>query len=674
MDLHLLLVTEKYTKAKVVTHEFIGSETSRAREMEDAERKAKYTSIEKFNKIGEFIQEKIAIQNKFIKMRSDFETIKKTFDKEYDKYQTLKMILSRMKEQPDIYEKKQKQVLDYETEMVKTKGRLKDACDRLQKGESVFNQMIERTKECDEVILMCLRNDIESLIAFFGDSQILDQPEIVDLREVLRKMHSIEHDTLYTEIEQRFPKSKTQPLSVSQHNIINSSFHKLIPNTEFDEDSSSETGSTISNAQTMDELDEEIVPTKAPNSGKITVPKLAIAPSSPKKEDKLSKQVEELETKNKTLLEENENLQNTIQQLKDLLETERNNLNQVVQEKDQIQELNAELAKKNSELNDELETLKQQTAKQSESSISKRRSKSDVGVPSRNVIVVDQNANTLAVDNVESKSPPTNEHDPSDLVLVIDENKQASTDFVVAVAVPSSEDLGKKITDLTDENIRLADEVKMWKAMFEKESEEKSSILAEKHAVEEQLQQLRNSIESSRNDSNTSSILDEGIFNSDFDSEDEQHSPRSSSSNGKPSVPSLSLSNTSTTFSHPLSSKSSRSRIQEHVEMYESLSRSKDSSRFHKKKSKGTNDLMLISESESQSIDNKILKITIQTIQYQLQTERVINEQHRKAQSLLHEEVKVYKKRLEEAYRNMEEMKSIVFTHFGVDIPKTPNH
>jgi len=108
--------------------------------------------------------------------------------------------------------------------------------------------------------------------------------------------------------------------------------------------------------------------------------------------------------------------------------------------------------------------------------------------------------------------------------------------------------------------------------------------------------------------------------------------------------------------------------------MYESLSRSKDSSRFHKKKSKGTNDLMLISESESQSIDNKILKITIQTIQYQLQTERVINEQHRKAQSLLHEEVKVYKKRLEEAYRNMEEMKSIVFTHFGVDIPKTPNH
>lgn len=731
-------VTEKHTKAKMNVKEYHGSETARAREVEETEIQARQLAIEKFNKIAEFIQEKINIQNRFIKMKQDFETIKKTFDKEYDKYQTLKMILSRMKEQPDIYEKKQKQVLDYETEMVKTKTRLKDACDRLQKGEIVFKQMIERTKECDEVILMCLRNDIESLSAFFGDSQILDQPEIVDLSDVTRKMQYVETDLFYQEIEHKFPKSKQQPLSVSSHNlIINSSFHKAIPaivaaDSSFEEDTSSETESTASNAQVLDDYDEDIVQNPSNNAGAFKVPKLPIAKTEETKPkmaidplDQWKLKLEYVEGQNKQFIEENNTLRNNIDTMAKELDNLKNKLIDVTSKNEQLQNTNTELSVQNSELLKELEDLRIFKNLHTLDSVpTKRRSQS---VPIR-MSMTDQNDNQEEEESVETNDATTtiaadttttintittaisnNDHEDDN-----NDRQEPSTNssgdvnekkVLEGVATTSSMDLSVKqqtstTTTSSQPNSEIPPTTNVSTTTSKLEElvaklQEENRVLKEQQASNKpQQQEQQSTLLDAQNNShdnnnmkdkhlelqlqNLKNSMDIAFVDSDFDTDEESHSPSNSSNSSNYGKPTISthvmigqggLSNTPLTRTGTLTRSS---RIQEHVEKYEQLSRTNDS-RVGRKKN-AVSDLVSDEDSQNMSLDNKILKITIQTIQYQLQTERSQHEQTKKSQNALREEVAIYKKKLEEANKTMEEMKKIIFVHFGLDIPKTPNN
>ncbi|KAG2389523.1 hypothetical protein C9374_014083 [Naegleria lovaniensis] len=697
-------MTEKHTKAKINVKEFHGSETARAREVEETEIHARQLAIAKFNKIAEFIQEKINIQNRFIKMKQDFETIKKTFDKEYDKYQTLKMILSRMKEQPDIYEKKQKQVLDYETEMVKTKTRLKDACDRLQKGEIVFKQMIDKTKDCDEVILMCLRNDIESLAAFFGDSQILDQPEIVDLSDVTKKMQYVETDLFYQEIEHKFPKSKQQPLSVSSQNlIINSSFHKAIPaivaaDSSFEEDTSSETGSTASNAQVLDDYDDDIVHSNNNTSGgtsQVKIPKLPIAKtteetSKPSKIsidplEQLKLKLENMEGKNKQLTEENNTLRSNIDNMVNELDILKNKLIDVTSKNEQLQNTNTELSVQNSELLNELEELRIFKNLHTLDSVpTKRRSQS---VPIRLSMTTDPN------DDEDNDQEPSSKKDNSPSTMndntqqeELEQTLSSEKKVLEVVATTSSIDLTKeppqssfnsdipttssttsKLEELEQLIAKLQEENRVLREQVSNKQTQQQTLendnMKDKQQLELQIHNLKNS-------------MDIAFVDSDFDTDEESHSPTNSSNSSNYGKPTIStnvgqgLSNTPLTRTGTLTRSS---RIQEHVEKYEQLSRTNDTW-VGRKKSKNTVDLTADEDSQNISIDNKILRITIHTIQYQLQLERLQHEQAKKSQNALREEVAVYKKKLDEANKTIEDMKRVIFVHMGLDIPKTPNN
>ncbi|KAL9650367.1 hypothetical protein ABK040_016434 [Willaertia magna] len=686
------------------------------------EKKARESSIEKFNNISFFIQTKIDLQNKFIKMVKDFDKIRQTFTKEFSKFEEIKNILQELQKK-SVNSQIVNPKIELENEFLKTVTKLRNCCDRLQKGEILFKEMKEKTKECDEIILMCLRNDLESLIAFFGDSQLLDTNNLPNIEnfEELQKMELIEKDSFYNEI---LSKNITKKITNVTNHLGNVDNSFTIPN-------NGNTENSQSSSFFINSSNPNLVNNNVPCIGSILVNnennKLSFTDSMSEISEvqeveslqfenvvtndvtDVTNEIENIVTKSIEMSQNSDSekmtsLQNENEKLKLEIESLQKSLQNILEEKDQITELNSNLIKKNMELTDELDCLKKEIESRDKLSINKdivkRRSKSDAGVSkliNHQILNVTNNSSTSVTSSENSDNLKTQQ-----LLHQKEENN-----------------LQNLVNQLKSEKESLFLEIQNLKENLQKEKEEKSNLYKEKLSIEEKLSQSLVNHQTFNHIIELDNMTYSSDIESDFD-EASQHSPVTHHNYHNTNIPKLQLSNnnytrdqfnttlqnnvtntttnnnnitTPTNVTSNFASKSnpnsstSKSRIQDKIEMYEQLvtnlndknnqqsslmtdrQRKKSFKDFNEMSSNTTNfmDNNSLQQQEQTNMENKIMKITIQTIQFQLQNERLQNDLFKKNISNLNDELKIVKKKFEESQKIIEDLKRVIFNNFNLE-------